>query len=147
MIGESRKPVNLRRHRRNCSICGHSERYEIEREFIAWRSPAELAKQFGLPDRTAVYRHAHATGLFEKRKRNLRAALERIIEKSGDVEVTASSVVAAVQAYARISAAGQWIESHEVVKPRELFERMTHQELETYAQTGALPEWFPRDVG
>jgi len=37
----------------------------------------------------AAYRHAHARGLFAKRQRNVRAALERIIEHAGDVEVTA----------------------------------------------------------
>ena len=53
-----------------------------------------------------MYRHAHAFGLFEKRKRNVRAALERIIEKAGDVEVTAAAVVTAVQAYAKINTQG-----------------------------------------
>jgi hypothetical protein len=28
-----------------------------------------------------VYRHAHAHGLFEKRRRNVRIVLERIIER------------------------------------------------------------------
>jgi hypothetical protein len=57
-----------------------------------------------------VYRHAHAFGLFEKRKRIVRAALERIIEKAGEVEVTASAVVGALQAYAKINANGQWVD-------------------------------------
>lgn len=33
----------------------------------------------------------------------IRAALERIIEKAGEVEVTAGAVVAAVQAYSKIN--------------------------------------------
>jgi hypothetical protein len=49
-----------------------------------------------------VYRHAHAFDLFEKRKANVRAALEALIERAADVEVTASAVVAAIQAYAKI---------------------------------------------
>jgi hypothetical protein len=48
-----------------------------------------------------VYRHAHAFDLFEKRKANVRGALEALIERAADVEVTASAVVAAIQAYAR----------------------------------------------
>ena len=36
----------------------------------------------------------------------MRAALEHIIERAGEVEVNASSVVAAVQAYAKINAQG-----------------------------------------
>ena len=91
------------RHKRTCSVCRHDQREEIEGAFIGWRSPAAIAEEYGLADRASVYRHAHALGLFEKRKRNVRAALERIIEKTGEVDVTASAVVAAVQAYAKIS--------------------------------------------
>jgi hypothetical protein len=39
-------------------------------------------------------------------QQNVRAALERIIERVGDTEVTASAVVSAVQALAKINAAG-----------------------------------------
>ena len=55
----------------------------------------------------------------------------------------ASAVVAAVQAYAKINAAGQWIDRSEQVSLKELFERMTFQELDAYARDGALPAWFP----
>lgn len=134
--------VSLGRHQRNCSVCGHEQREEIEAAFIGWRSPAAIAEEYGLADRASVYRHAHALGLFEKRRRNIRAALERIIEKAGEVEVTASAVVAAVQAYAKINSAGEWIDRTETVSLNQLFERMSNQELEAYAQTGTLPEWF-----
>jgi hypothetical protein len=86
-----------------------------------------------------VYRHAHAVGLFPRRQRNVRTALGRIIEKAGEVDVTAAAVVAAIQAYSKINAAGQWVERSEHVNLNELFERMTRQELETYAQDGSLP--------
>jgi hypothetical protein len=69
--------------------------------------------------------------------------LERIIEKAGDVEVTASAVVAAIQAYAKINAHGQWVDQSEQVTLTQLFERMTRQELEAYARNGKLPDWFP----
>jgi len=51
-------PVNLGRHRRNCKICAHQHRDEIEREFINWTGVKAIAKEFGLADRTAVYRHS-----------------------------------------------------------------------------------------
>jgi hypothetical protein len=105
-----------------------------------------IAKEFGLADRASVYRHAHALGLFDRRQRNIRAALEKIIERVGEVEVTASAVVAAVQAYAKINAAGEWIDRTENVSMRELFDRMTTEELEDYARTGALPRWFRATV-
>jgi hypothetical protein len=54
-----------------------------------------MGKQYGL-SRDSIYRHAHALGLMDKRRRNVRAALEKIIEKAGDVEVSATAVVSAV---------------------------------------------------
>jgi hypothetical protein len=141
------KTPSLGRHKRSCSVCRHEKRKEIEADFISWQSPATIAQEYGLADRASVYRHAHALGLFGKRQRNVRAALEKIIEKAGDVDATASAVVAAVQAYSKINAAGQWIERSEHVNVNELFERMTTAELEAYARDGSLPDWFTRTAG
>lgn len=146
MVPRKRSPVSLGRHRRNCSVCAHPERLEIESEFVGWRSPAALAQHYGLADRASIYRHAHAFGLFARRQCNVRAALERIIEKAGDVEVTASAVVSAVQVYARIGANGQWVDPSERISVHELFERMSREELQIYAETGRLPAWFPGSV-
>ena len=139
--------VSLGRHQRSCSVCAHQQREEIEAAFIGWRSPAAIAEEFGLADRASVYRHARALGLFPKRQRNIRAALERIIERAESVDVTASAVVAAIGAYAKINSAGEWIDRTETGSLNDLFERMSTQELEAYAQTGALPEWFKATVG
>ena len=141
------KSVSLGRHKANCTVCAHEKREEIEARFVEWQSPAIIAIDYGLTDRTSIYRHAHAFGLFGKRKRNVQAALERIIEKSGEVEVTASAVVAAIQAYAKINSQGQWVERSEYVNLNELFERMSRDELETYARDGNLPDWFTQMVG
>jgi hypothetical protein len=141
------KAVNLGRHKRNCTICAHAKCAEIEADFVNWKSPALIADEYGLADRMNVYRHARALGLFEKRRRNIRAALEKIIEKAGEVDVNASAVVSAVQAYAKINAQGQWIDRSEHVNLNELFERMTNDELEVYAKDGRLPAWFTQAVG
>jgi len=140
------KPVNLGRHAAECKICAHALRDEIERDFINWRSPAAIAKQYELGHRATMYRHAHALGLFSKRQRNVRAALERIIERAGEVEPTAAAVVAAVQAYSKINATGQWVDRTEHVNLNELFDRMSQEELEAYAQDGTLPRWFTNSV-
>src|SRR5215467_3851693 len=140
------KLVNSGRHAAECKICAHAHRHEIERDFINWHSPASIAKQYGLRNRSTVYRHAHAVGLFPKRERNVRAALEKIIERAGEVDVTASAVVAAIQAYSKINAAGQWVDRSEHVNLNDLFERMTTEEMETYAREGILPTWFKAAV-
>ena len=137
-----KRPVNLGRHEHSCTICAHPERQEIEGEFCEWKSASEIAREHRLGDRRAIYPHAHAVGLFWKRDRNLRAALARIIEKAGSVRVNGATVVAAVQAYAKINAAGQWVERSEHINLNELFDRMTRDELERYATKGELPEWF-----
>jgi hypothetical protein len=105
-VVEKSSPGNVDRHSNNCKICSHPHREDIERDFINWRSPAEIAKAYRLANRSNVYRHVQALNLFPKRQRNIRAALERIIERAGEVHVTAPSVVAAVQAYATLRGSG-----------------------------------------
>jgi hypothetical protein len=139
---QSEVSSSIGRHRRNCTICAHANCDEIEAAYVGWASPAVIAEEYGLADRSSVYRHARALGLNEKRQRNIRAALERIIEKAGEVDVTASAAVAAIQAYSKINSAGQWIDRSEQVNLNDLFERMTTEELESYAQDGTLPRWF-----
>src|SRR5882724_13455819 len=88
-----RKLVSFGRHEHGCKICSHKQRHELERDFINWKSPALIAREYGLKDRSSVYRHAHALDLFPKRQRNVRAALERIIERACEVDVNAAAVV------------------------------------------------------
>lgn len=125
--------------------CAHPQLDEIEGAFVSWRSPIAIAAEFGLKDRASIYRHASALGLFEKRQRNVRAALEKIIERAGDVDVTASAVVAAIQAYSKINSDGEWIDRSEDISLRDQFARMTPEELESYAHSGELPDWFRRN--
>ena len=129
------------RHEAQCTVCRHRDRAEIEQAFLNWASPAKIAKKYGIT-RDALYRHAHALGLMERRGRNVRSALERIIEKAEMVEPNASAVVSAVAAYAKINARGQWAERTEQINIHELFDRMTREELESYAKDGTLPSWF-----
>ena len=143
---ENEKPINPGRREHQCTLCSHAQREEVERAFLNWTSTSRMGKQYGL-SRDSIYRHAHALGLMDKRRRNVRAALEKIIEKAGDVEVSATAVVSAVAAYAKINANGQWIERSEHVSLNELFDRMTPQEMENYAANGTLPTWFERTVG
>jgi hypothetical protein len=144
--GDAGKPVSLGRHAAECKICAHADRAEIEREFVNWAGANRIATTYGV-SRDGVYRHAHALDLFRKRQRNIRAALEKIIEKAGEVDVNAAAVVSAVAAYARINSKGEWVERSESVNLNDLFERMTAPELEAYASDGVLPSWFESTVG
>jgi len=141
------KPVNRQRHENLCKVCQHPDRKTIEEEFLAWKSPARIAEDWGLRDRTTLYRHAWATGLMEKRRRNVRVALESIIERGTEVDVTAAAVVQAVVAYAKINSEGRLVERSERVDLNALFEKMSKDEMLTYAETGKLPDWFEQTVG
>src|SRR5215813_15137204 len=146
MKGRDDVQISMGRHAAECKICAHPLREEIERDFVNWRSPAAITKHYKLTNRASVYRHAHALALFLKRQRNVRAALEKIIELAGEVEVNAAAVVSAVSAYARINSAGQWVERSERIDLNQLFDRMSAVELDEYARSGKLPEWFSRTV-
>lgn len=138
--------VSLGRHEYQCSVCSHPERQEIEQEWIRWGNTSRIARKYHV-SRDSIYRHAHAMDLFSKRQRNIRKALERIIEQAETVEVNAPAVVAAIQAYAKINNSGQWIDHVQGTNMNELFDRMTKDELDAYARDGSLPEWFANVAG
>lgn len=95
-------------HSRECSICRHPERDRIDQEFVEWGAVGSIAAAYRI-QRRAIYRHAHATNLFERRNRDLRFALGRIIEQAQTVQVTADSIVRAVRLYACLNDGGEWI--------------------------------------
>jgi hypothetical protein len=103
--------LDLVQHQRRCAVCKHPEREAIEEAFLQWRNVFGIATEFGLPNRSSVYRHAHAFGLFPRRQARLRFALEHVIEGAESVQPNASAVVDAVRAYAHLDDSGRWIES------------------------------------
>ncbi len=133
--------VNPGRHGFKCTICSHANREEIEHAFVNWISPTRIAQDHTVT-RDSIYRHARALNLMDKRRRNVRAALERIIESAGEVEVNAAAVVSAVATYAKLNGRGELVERTEAVNLNALFDRMTLTELESYATSGVLPDWF-----
>ena len=106
----SEQPVDPSRHARLCTICSHPDRESIEQAFLQWRSPHHLLNEFKIPNRTIIYRHANALGLFEERRRNLRSALENILEESETVHPTGTEIIAAVRAMTCLKDSGEWVE-------------------------------------
>ena len=115
-----RKRAAPGRHTRKCNVCRHPDRDAIEQDFLRWRSPDRIAKDYGIADHSSVYRHVHATGLFARRRATIRLALEPLIERAETVKVTANAIVSAVRVYAHLNDAGEWIEpatSHSPLAP------------------------------
>jgi hypothetical protein len=110
------------RHARKCCICRHPLREEIESDFLLWRNPRQIMKEYELAHHAAIYRHAHATGLATRRRENAYSVLDSIVEQVDDVQVTASTILRAMRAYSCLTPKGRWIDPprriiHEVRRP------------------------------
>ena len=107
----SRTPPDFSRHSRRCCICLHPDRDAIEGDFIRWRSPELIAREYKLANRTSIYRHAHCTGLFAWRRRELGRVLEGMLENHEHIPLEASdAIVRAARVYAHLDENGNWFE-------------------------------------
>jgi hypothetical protein len=104
-------PPDFARHSRRCCVCSHPDRDSIEGDFIRWRSPELIAKEFKIADRASIYRHAHSTGLFAWRRRELGRVLEGVLDFVDHIDIeSADVIVRAVRAYAHLDQNGNWFE-------------------------------------
>ena len=109
-------PPDMERHSRRCSICSHPDRDAIEGDFVRWRSPIKTAEDYGLADRASIYRHAHATGLFVRRTREVARTMEHYLELVDHYEpgepapFDFDSVTRAVRVYSHLDQDGRWVE-------------------------------------
>jgi hypothetical protein len=105
-------PPDFNRHARRCTICSHPDRDAIEGDFIRWASPRRLAKDYQIADRVSLYRHAHATGLFARRRREFARVLEDILEcvEHTSLEETSDVMIRAARVYAHLDENGKWFE-------------------------------------
>src|ERR1700726_1626190 len=91
------------RHASKCSICRRADRKDIEEAHLRWRSPENFLREVRLSHHSAIYRHAHATGLAAKREAHPYASLEYIIEKAQSVTPMAHAVITAVRICAQLN--------------------------------------------
>jgi hypothetical protein len=141
----SRPMSRLARHQAHCGICGDELQEEIDEAFVNWECVYKIADEYEI-DRRAIYRHAHATGLFAKRDRNLRGALGHIIHEADRVSPTADSIVRAVRMFAHINARGDWVNppthvmfSTATARPANAMPQRTDQVRGPEPSRGALP--------
>jgi hypothetical protein len=106
------QPADLAHHRLKCRVCRHSDRLQIEQDFLRWRSPEKLAADYGIADHSSIYRHVHATGLYIRRQLSVRRALERIIERADEYDVPLFDVARAVAAFSHQDELGRWIQAN-----------------------------------
>ena len=116
---ENDRASSLKRHEAQCSICQSTYRKEFEENFLRWSTAADWSR-WGF-EKYTVYRHAHALGLFEKRRENYKSALERILETGSQTYTTAGNVVAAAKV---------------LLELREKEEKAQRKAQETFANSG-----------
>jgi len=103
-------PISLDHHARKCVICNHPDRADLEEDFVSWRNVELIQKDYELPNFRAVYRHARATGLYQRRRENLRFAAELLIEHADQAEPSPEAILRAIQICARLNGSGEWVE-------------------------------------
>ncbi len=118
------------RHARRCTVCHHKDLLKIEDDFLHWRPATEIAAEFALPDRRAVYRHARAAGLYRKRMRNMRRACSHIADHAERVTPNAKNVLDAVRICALIDDDGVLHEPNQ----RTIVEHINSPEPNVYSQ-------------
>jgi hypothetical protein len=100
----------------SCPICKHPLKLEMQRAYLNWQSPKIIVAAFNLSFPYAqahVSSHMEVTGLRDKRKLSLHAALERIIETGAEKPITAGEVIHAVEAFCKIDDKGKWLPKDE----------------------------------
>ena len=154
---------------RICTICGNSQRPAIDAALVIRTPLRSVARQFRL-SRSALHRHrAHIPAALTKANEVKQATeatglLGRIETLIHDCRSIAQKASKAQQWQAAVSAlrevrsclellgqlsgelqrAGVNVGVNVNIGQRVLFDKMSRNELEQYAQTGTLPAWFPR---
>jgi hypothetical protein len=111
-------PHALILHARHCRVCAHPLREEIEHEFLRWVPSHQIVRTYELDDpllptgrgRFSLYRHARAVGLYPRRARNIRTALEHMIESAAVVSLSGSNVLQAIRMFTQMDEDGRTIE-------------------------------------
>jgi hypothetical protein len=135
-----RDPPDLERHSRHCMVCSHPDRDAIEGEFIRWRSPHKIARDYAIADRNSIYRHAHATNLFEERRCQIGRVLESYLETIDDCPpADFDPVTRAVRVYAHLNANGAWVEPPRTLRILTSREPWPGEDVSTHSAAPAPP--------
>ncbi|MGA8221819.1 MAG: hypothetical protein WB780_09220 [Candidatus Acidiferrales bacterium] len=98
----------LARHSRKCSICHHPDREAIEQDFLHWSTSFYIQQEYDINDARSIYCHARATGLIQRRRENLLAALDNLVEQSAHTVPSADGILRAIRAYSCLDEYGRW---------------------------------------
>jgi len=100
----------LERHARKCTGCHHEDREDIEADFFHWHDPEEIALDFRLRSARVIYRHARATGLYQRRMHNLRDWAALVASRAENTTPSGATVLKAIRASSLINEMREWLE-------------------------------------
>jgi hypothetical protein len=103
------------RHSRKCTVCNHPERESIDEAFLHWSRSERIVRDYNLPSLSALYRHAHACGLWNLRRTKIRLALDRLIERAGDCNPSGNAVLRAIEMSCRFDQDDRYVEPNKKV--------------------------------
>ena len=110
LANEGAAAANAKRHSRKCQICRHRDRDLIEADFLEWSHPSQICEDYKISYR-ALYRHATATGLLERRRENVCIVVHKLLEEVEYVEnPSAFAILRAVRTLASLDSRGRWSE-------------------------------------
>ena len=133
-------PSTLEHHSRKCAICNHPERADLEEDFVSWRNADLIQKDYDLPNFRTIYTHARATGLYQRRRENLRFAAELLIEHADQAKPSPDTILRAIQICARLDAKGEWLEpAKQVIFSSSVNKAAPAPELQTPAREAEPP--------
>jgi hypothetical protein len=144
-LGDPSRPINLRRHRSHCAVCHHPDREAIEEEFLHWRSPYDISADYEIENHSSIYRHAHAFGLFARRRCNLRSAVERMIERGERAKITANTLLRAIRTYSQMTDDGQCLEPPRQVVVTHIFQTSSSQPAQVPQAIESSPKSLPSE--
>ena len=98
------------RHSRKCTICNHPDREDIDQAFLHWSRSERFVRDYNLASLSALYRHAHACGLWNLRRIKIRRALDRLIEQAGECKPSGNAVIRAIEMSCRFDQEDHYVE-------------------------------------
>jgi hypothetical protein len=107
--------VSEDRHSRKCSICNHPDRESIDDAFLHWSRSERIVRDYNLPSVSALYRHAHACGLWNLRRTKIRRALDRVIEQAAECRPSGNAVLRAIEISVRFDQDDRYVEPNKKV--------------------------------
>lgn len=136
--------VNLGRHQAQCTICQHPNCQDIEELYVNWISPNRICNLYNV-GRYSLIRHAHAVGLYEKRKKRYLRVFEMVMERAEEAQPSASAVVSAANAYAKLTKQEEAEEAVPASKLKDFWKRMSAAERQAFARDGSLPASYAEE--